>query len=460
MEKNQLVEMLANTTPEELAKAAQDAMGLGGIRIIKDLWSDHGTDMHTNPERNDTKTGPAMHSSGAGADKAVNFYSNPAPQVGLVEQYEDFTKKNIEGWGNLYSAMKAWSEKTETGLAALLDHFKKAEEEKKEEKKEEMEKSAETDKDHEKKEEMKGAEPASNPDPATKSKLAEKTAALWTELGELEAAYAKAEGHDEKKDIKGLDEAREHIEKAEKELEKVEEHEKEEQAHMKAMVNINLGWMSLAKATGLNAYDLKGYGNQKDEAVTGDSTADQSKHDLKKAEEKANYFSMKADRIRKSLGIVKKDETVAPAAAVVAAPAATADITSTTPAADVAPEVEALKSDMEKAQASMKAITDRVAFLNDRIEQVSGRKMTPMVPVVLKSAGIKSDNIAASLNEKIDASVDAGELTEDNAGVARSIVGRYMAVGKGHISVDIVNQQLERAPLEVQNFFSHLEATV
>ena len=459
MEKNQLVEMLANTTPEELAKAAQDAMGLGGIRIIKDLWSDHGTDMHSNPERNDTKTGPAMHSSGAGADKAINTYSNPAPQVGLTEQYDDFTKKNIEGWGNLYSAMKGM----ETGLAALLDHFKKAEEEKKEEKKEEMEKSAEMhekDKDHEKKEEMKGSEPASNPDPASKSKMAEKVASAWAELAELEAACAKAEGHDETKDIEGLQSAREHIEKAEKELERVEEHEKEEQAHMKAIVNINLGWASLAKATGLNAYDLKGYGNQKDEAVTGDSTADQSKHDLKKAEAKINYLSAKADRLRKSLGIVKKDETVAAPAATVAAAAAPA----TTDAAatpDVAPEVDALKAEMKAATDSIqKSFNERIEVLNKRIEDVSGRKMTPMVPVILKSAGIKSDAVVSSLNDKIDASVEAGELTEDNAGVARNLVGRYMAVGKGHISVDIVNQQLERAPLEVQNFFSHLEATV
>jgi len=140
MEKNNLVEMLANSTPEELAKAVQEAMGLGGIRVIKDLWFDHGTDMHSNPERNDTKTGPAMHSSGAGADKAIASYSNPAPQVGLVEQYEEFTRKNIEGWGNLYTGMKAMSDKLETGLAALLDHFKKAEEEEKKEEKKEEEK--------------------------------------------------------------------------------------------------------------------------------------------------------------------------------------------------------------------------------------------------------------------------------------------------------------------------------
>src|SRR5579863_6179155 len=172
MEKNNLVEMLANSTPEELAKAVQDALGIGGIRIIKDLWSDHGTDMHTNPDRNDTKTGPAMHSAGAGADKAIASYSNPAPQVGLAEQYEEFTRKNIEGWGNLYTAMKGM----ETGLAAILDHFKKAEEEKKKEEKmkggdtPDEKKEWKKEEKEEEKDKMKASEPASNPDPATKAK--------------------------------------------------------------------------------------------------------------------------------------------------------------------------------------------------------------------------------------------------------------------------------------------------
>lgn len=454
MEKNQLLDILASTPPEELAKAAQEALGLNGLRIIKDLWSDNGTDQNRLPERNDTKTGPAMHSSGAGADKAVNIYSNPAPQVGLVEAYDDFTKKNIEGWGNLYSSMKSMSEKMETGLAAIVAQLKKAEEEKKEEeKKEEMKSGDMEEKKDEKKEEAKdkSADSSSVVDPTTK---AEKVAALWESLGELEAATAKAESEDEKKDVAGLEEARHHIEKAEKEIEKVEDHEKEEQAHMKANVYINLGWKSLAKATGLNAYDLKGYGNQKDEAVTGDSTSDQSKHDLKKAEEKAKYFASKA-----GYKLVKKDETVAAPAATVT-PAAPPVAVDAAPIADAA-EVDALKAEMKAAQDSIqKSFNERIEFLNKRIEDISGRKQMPMVPVILKSGGIKSDNIATSLNEKIETSVEAGELTEDNAGVARSLVSRYMAVGKGHISVDIVNQQLERAPIEVQNFFSHLEATV
>lgn len=444
MEKSQALEMILSMAPDELAKAVKDAKGLEGIRIIKDLWEDY----HALPERNDTKTGPAMHSSGSGADKAVHEYSNPAPQVGLTEAYKEFTEKNIEGWGKMHEAFKSLSTDIKDAILAVA---KKAEEEKAEEKKEEKKEEPEA-----------KSEPEKDAEPNCKSNVS----SMWDQLGDLETAFSKAEEHDEKKDVEGLEEARNHIEKAEKELEAVEAHEKKESANqqaMKAQVFINLGWKALAKATGLNSYDLKGYGNQEDSAVAGDSTSDQSKQDYKAAKAKAHYYSLKAKSLEKSLGIKSDVAPVAAPVAAVTAPAVT-EAPVAAPSLEVSPETKAeiasLKAELEKNREFAKASAARVEELNKRIEGVTGRAMPPMTPVVFKSAGIKSAALATSLNEKVEAAVESGEMNEDHAGTARNLIDRYVAAGKGYISPDIVNQQVGHAAIEVQNFFARLEPTV
>src|SRR5271170_839053 len=68
----------------EFAKAAQDMLGIRGIREIMDLWND----FHGIPTAKETTTGPTMVSSGGGAVHAMKEYSNPAPQVGITKEYE------------------------------------------------------------------------------------------------------------------------------------------------------------------------------------------------------------------------------------------------------------------------------------------------------------------------------------------------------------------------------------
>lgn len=471
MDEKQIQELILNTSPEQLAKAVKDAKGLEGIRIIKDLWEDY----HALPERSETKTGPAMHSSGSGVDKAIAEYSNPAPQIGITEQYDKFAKLNVEGFGHMTSTMKALGDDIKAGFGVLADLLK-AKDEKKEDKKEEPEK---------------------------KSATSEKLASYWNKLGELEEAYAKAE--DESKDVAGLEAARELIEKAEKHLEEVEAHEKEEDkdhSAMKALTAINLGWRTLVKATGLNSYDLRGYGNQKDEAVTGDENADNANKDFK-GEGKAFYLALKAKhkkdekakkkamycakfkdgeaekcasafehftkagleqgdaagkgthmKLRKALKrYAKKAKLIGttPAEAATkadAAPAKTPEVTA---------QVDALKAEFDaKTKELEKSFNERVGLLNQRMAEVTGGKAPAMVPVILKSGGIKSDNAAQAMNDKIEKAVENGEMTDEHAAMARGLVSRYQAAGKGSVSVNYVNQQLDRAPIEVQHFFEEV----
>jgi hypothetical protein len=453
MDKKQLIEAILATTPEEMAKAMHEAMGLGGIRIIKDIWSDG--EFHKNPERDTTKTGPAMHSSGSGADRAIAEYSNPAPQVGLVEQYEMFTKRNIEGWGEFHSAMKStlseFSKELKDSLAILVAKAEEMKEEKK---------SPDPDPDPDPK--KKSPDPDPDPDPKHKSSLS--VSSLWESLGEVEEALSKAESHDEKKDVKGLEEAREHIEKAERALEAVENHEKKEMAHqesMKAQVSINLAWASLMKATGLNRYDLHGYGNQIDGQTPGDETNDQSKHDLKAAKSKAKYFDLKVKALEKSLGMKseeKKEEKKSPD------PDPDPDPKKKSPDPDPDPdpkmkaELTALQEEVAKQQEFLKASNLRIAEMNARMEQVAGHALPPITPVILKG-GLGSAAATGILNDRIEAAVEAGMLSEENgtAGIARGLVDRYAAAKKGFIAMDIVNQQRSAAPQEVKSFFEHLE---
>jgi hypothetical protein len=478
MDEKQIQELILNTPPEQLAKAVKEAMGLGGIRIIKDLWEDY----HAIPDRSETKTGPSMHSSGSGAEKALDQYSNPAPQISITEQYDKFTQQNIENFKHLEGSMKSLADEFKSIAGIVADLVKAKEEKKEEEKKEEM-----------------------------KSDTSAKLASYWDKLGELEQAFAKAE--DESKDIAGLEAARELIEKAEKHLEEVEAHEKEEEKEhsaMKALTSINLAWRSLYKATGLSSYDLHGYGNQKDEAVTGDENADAANKDFK-AEGKAFYYALKAKhekdekekkkamycakfnegeaekfasafenftkagleqaepvskskhmKLRKALkkyaSKLGKSQLIGTTPAEAAGKAA--DVTSTVANPEVTAQVEAIKADFDaKSKELEKSFKERVDLLNSRINEVTGGKAPGMVPVILKSGGIKSDNVAQIMNDKIDKAVENAEMSDEHASIARGLVARYQAAGKGSISTQIVNRQLELAPAEVQSFFQRVEAT-
>lgn len=421
-EKLELAQILAQHTPEEIAKAGVESMGLHGIRVIKDLWHDY----HAIPERNDTKTGPAMHSSGQGAEVGVANYSNPAPQIGIVEEYDKFTKQNIEEFGKMHSAMKAQSDALLAAVNTLAEKvasLSKAEEKKEEPK---MEEKKEAD--------CKSATP--------------KVAALWAELGDLEEAVAKAEN--EIQDINGLNTAKEHIEAAERYLDQVEQHELSEMVGMKAMVAIQSGWRSLAKATKLNAYDLKGYGNQVDAQVPGDETKDASMDDLKSAEAKSAFYASRVERMRKAKGI--KSE-VAPATVTPATPEVKAEDK---------PEEKKEEHKPEEMKAELndfvKSTNERIKFLTDQIEKVTGSKTPTMTPIFMKSQGITSDSAAKTLNERIQASIDAGELTEEDGDTCRSITNMYQAVGKGHVSAAIVASRVNAAPLAVQSFFNSMEA--
>ncbi|HWY36006.1 MAG TPA: hypothetical protein VNX68_15285, partial [Nitrosopumilaceae archaeon] len=200
MDEKQIQELILNTPSDQLAKAVKDAKGLEGIRIIKDLWED----IHALPDRAELKTGPSMHSSGSGAEKALAEYSNPAPQISITEQYDKFTQQNIENFKHLEGSMKSMMDEFKSLSGIVADLVKAKEEKKEEEKKEEM-----------------------------KSETSAKLTSYWEKLGDLEEAFAKAE--DESKDIAGLEAARELIEKAEKHLEEVEAHEKEEEKEHSAM---------------------------------------------------------------------------------------------------------------------------------------------------------------------------------------------------------------------------------
>lgn len=443
MDEKQISALLADTPLEDLAKAIKEFHGFHGIRDITDLWND----IHAIPPVAETKTGPTMISSGAGADLGIKNYSNPAKQVGLTQEYAELLHQDLEGW---QSAAKAVVEKLDAVMGSFTESIdklgkslilKKDEEPKKEEK-EEMEKAPEPNKDEKEEEEKKSGMYCSDVN------------ALWDALGELEAAFAKAEEHDEKKDVEGLEEAREHIEKAEQHLEEVEAHEKKEMANkslVKAEVAINLGWLALRKASKLGGYGLHGYGNQEDAQVSGDSTSDNSKHDMKKAEAKALYWQLKADRLRKANGLkpLRKDEESKKEEEkeeMEKSPEPVATVTAT-PAVDNT-QVDALKAEVDKANATIKAQQTRIDEINQRITAVTGVKLPPMTAVL-----VKSEDDLNQLNARIEQAVESGTLDAGDADVCQSLGQQFMAANKGYIALDSVKGRLGHASPEVQAFF-------
>jgi hypothetical protein len=449
----QLLDALLATEPAELAKAINETMGLHGIRHIKDVWSDE--QYHGVPTRDEIKTGPAHHASGAGVEHALSEYSNPAAMIpgSLAETYEKFTKTVVENFGTYQSTMKSEIEGLNTSfttaLGAIADKLDQLITAKAEDKKE-----------------MKKEEKEEKEDDMKKSSIA----LLWKSLGDLEEALAKAE--DGSGDLTRLADVRTFIENAEHALDETEKAELIEQSLPKAQVAVNLGWQALVKATGLSRYGLEGRGNQKDEAVAW--SEDQEKEILK-AEAKARIAIDNLDRLRKALGLTKAEEKEekkeekkemkeeykkSEETAATAAPVVPDQTTDTSNVDALKGELSELTKTNTEIAASMKAINERVTFLNNRIEQVTGHTTPKMVPVMIKSKGISSNELFKSMNDKLFATFESGEMSEDEMLEAKSLLDKYRSANAGHISVQTVNQLCDKASVSVQRFIDSFEPAV
>jgi ethanolamine utilization microcompartment shell protein EutS len=119
--------------------------------------------------------------------------------------------------------------------------------------------------------------------------------------------------------------------------------------------------------------------------------------------------------------------------------------------ADVALKAE--EAEKEKNTATVKALNDRIAQLEDLVKQ--NTRQPSITPVILKS-GVKSDATAADIVNKIYLAQENAELTSESAEISKSLVDRFRAAANGHIAFSIVEQQLNQAPADVRRFFSGL----
>lgn len=101
--KNRLMAQIGKSDPKagqtvdqilgELDKATSEEVRrvLNEIPIHDDMFM--GEIRHTNPSPEEIKFGPTQEASGAGAGKMIREYSNVAPQFGIVNLYNDFSRK-------------------------------------------------------------------------------------------------------------------------------------------------------------------------------------------------------------------------------------------------------------------------------------------------------------------------------------------------------------------------------
>ena len=90
---------------------------LEDIMTVDDIWNE--TDgLHKNPTRAEVKIGKPQESSGGGAERMVREYSDPAPQMGMVATYEQFSSM-LRDFGKALQAESRKSTMMQT--AALVE---------------------------------------------------------------------------------------------------------------------------------------------------------------------------------------------------------------------------------------------------------------------------------------------------------------------------------------------------
>lgn len=449
-----IMDVVKNADPGELAAAMQKAYGMAGIRTIKDMWENLPADLHGIPSAHEIPSGPAMHSSSSGAERAVNAYSNPAAQQGLVEVYRDFEKliadfgsgmaKSKEFQDTIKSDVEKLGEAVGNILAAQKRNMEEAE----------ILKAKKESKKAKKMDKMKGKAMAC----AKKAK---------EEIAELTAAIQKA-AEFAAIDVGFVSEARKRLIDAGAYAETYVDHDAKGdvvpayEAAIKAKKELKKAWIALVKAerSALASHGLHGHGNQKDEAEPDGGHADVAKSlligsardqalgglqilseakanggtlpegmksesaevEVQKAEEKDEKKEKKEEKDekdeKKPAPFEKKAET---------------------------PAAEEPKEDNFR-----KAVVDRLAQIESRMSSTPNKPN--ISPVILKS-GIQSDSLMKTLTDKLIQAQKEHTMSEEGIGKARNLLERLRAVAKGRLDGSIVQKQLEQSDDEVRNFF-------
>lgn len=471
MNKEQIA-LLRGMNLDELAKAVKEIHGLSGTEHLNELWQD----LHGIPKAGEeVVSGPAMISSGSGAEKAVKEYTNPAPQVGVTKEYTEFATVLADFHENFGSTAKSIVESMKSFTDALASSTAKIVTAK-----------------------------AEGKDAKSESALSK----AWNDLAELETAIAKADIEGEEKDIEGLDTAKDAVEEAEEHLDEVKDHEVEELAGMKsinqAYLSMQRGWNALSKATALARFGLTGEGNQKDEAVP-DHAREKVNETVEGMDGATGVVEAKSRfrAVRKAHedGMEKKDpESKAMYCAKVEDPAEHEKLASamshfhhavtgrTHPADEAAhkavrdalhkysdrmtPEHKAevehhgnlvrehakehgeehkadgvsAASGMEKSNAELKA---EMAAL--KAEFSSATRTPAVVPVILKS-GAGAASTIDKMNDAVISAMNSGELSSGNAMITQRIIGHLQQAANGHLPENLVKAEIASADPQVRSF--------
>lgn len=445
-----LTDVLKNADPAEIAVAIKSAYGMHGIRTISDMWDNAALDLHKLPSSHEIPSGPAMTSSGAGAESAVSSYSNPAAQMGLMEKYREFEglisgfQDKLSNVGKSHDAVKANVEKLEEAVGNILAVQKRKMEE------DEVVK-AKKDKEHSEKMEK------------LKMKARKKMVKSHLSLAELTAAVQKA-AEFEAVDPALIAKAKKYMIKASTSSDAFIESdakgiiEKAIKASIKTQKSLKKAWAALIKAErpALAAHGLHGYGNQKDEAepdsghekVEGEAAKSFLKGSIKEvalgglrllSEIKANGGTLP--------GTVKADEVPAAIKAEEKKEEEKKEEKHEEKKEEHEPEK---KAEAPKEDPFKKAVVERLAALENKAASTPNKPN--IIPVILKS-GIQSDGLMKVWVERLMEASKEHTMSDEGIAKARNLLDRFRAAAKGRLEISNVQLQLEKSDDEVRNFF-------
>lgn len=367
---------------------------LEDLKAVEDLWNEAGGQF-ANPSRSEIKTGSPQASSGGGAQRMVDEYSDPAPQMGMAQKYAEFSSM-------LRDFQKA-HETTQAQVIALHQMLTKS------------------------------LAPAAT-DPATAAKaddsvLGKAEMKLKKARAELRKAdMADAEDKEEREEAKSfLEQAGIALKAAKRFLVKAEDDDGDDDERAeKARADLKTLTKALRKA---EDEDKKRDDDDAEKArVTAEATA-------KAAEDAAAKAAAAAAPAVKAEDDDKKDDAEKARAAAEAT--AKADAAA---APELAPVDPGLRGQIEVLQTNLKGLMDVV---------MAGSKGRPM-PTFMKSA-----TAVATLGQTVDDAIESGALESPLEILkAQTLVTHIRAVQAGHMDAAIVDDEIARAPDNVRQLFA------
>lgn len=375
------------------------------LRRIEDQWNE-ADGQHSNPSRAEIAVGRPQEASGGGAERMVREYSDPAPQMGMAEQYAEmgrFFRDFAKAQERSNSTMLA-------GMAALGQIVGKAETVP-----------------------ATGAATAKADPESLLSKAEIKIRKARTEMRKADMVDEEdKEEREEKKSF--LEQASVALKSAKRLLAKAEEDEWESEDEEDRAEKARSDWRKLTKA--LRKAEDEGTERTKKEMEEMEKAAAAAKA----APEVPVVAATPAPTVKAEEEKKDEDETAKAAAAAAVAAAATAEAAKSVTLAPVDP---GLRNQLQILETSVKSMMEVV---------MAGSKGRPM-PTFSKATPF------ASLAEKVETAIEDGTLDNPlEIMKAQTLVTHVRAVQSGHMDAAVVDDEITKAPDNVRQLFMPAQA--